>query len=626
MGEWTKGSGGDGTFPIHDPEPPRGSWLGWAAGAALYALILLFCVRGLALAPEKSLLGGGEIEGWQWRYWWMKEMIAGAFAAGPSYGLHAVLTAGSYPEFGNVLDLLVFSWPLERLLGDPLYYNAKILLILWLDCVAAWWFLGRVWGRSAGTWLGGLVFGLNPYFLFEVSNGRLRQAVAFTIPLFMLYLFRSWRSGELRATLLAGVWMGLTAAFYLYYGMFLGFFWVLFLLWHAALGRREPHAPGVPRRMLAIAVLGLLVTLPFVQSYLEKAKARDLPEVAPYGTALPSLEDLETPTDTLRPRDMMVASQKRFLVDSLPLDALWNPTLQHALPIAILALVLGGFGRRTPWLWIATFALFLALSLGPYLKVGSEAYGLPMPYKAAYRWVPWFSRLFSPLRLQVLMYLALAVLVAIRLRTVRSRAVLLAGLGAVGLLAQLEFAGTLPLPTVQLAVAPYYHLLGDLPPVGLVEVPFKTGDYLEYNQTVHRQKVLWSFAEGGIPPGYPPGHLADLGRRERVKENTFVMHLEGLNRNPGAPPPYREEDLQELRKAGYGLLLLHERGCYYLDPERGEIVYFQLLDHFRKTLGEPLLETDEPVHYGLLGRRLADTRDPAWYRMAVFALPEARKE
>lgn len=623
MGDWRIHSSGDDTFPIHDPEPPRGSALGWLAGGALYALILLFCVRGLALAPEKSLLGGGEIEGWTWRYWWMKEMVVGAFANGPAYGLHAALTAGSYPEFGNVLDLLVLSWPLERVLGDPLYYNVKILLILFLDCAAMWWFLARVWGRGAGTWLGGLLFGLNPYFLFEVSNGRLRQAVAFTIPLFMLYLFRSWRQGDRRSTLLAGLWMGLTAAFYLYYGMFLGFFTALFVVWHLASGRRQPHAPRFLARLGVVVVVGLVVTVPFVLSYLEQARRGDLPEVAPYGTALPGLQELESPTDTLRPRDMLVASQKRFLVDSLPLDALWNPALQHALPLVAVVLALGGLGRRRgAWLWVGTFALFFALSLGPYLKVGEHAFDLPMPYGAAYRYVPSFSRLFSPIRLQVMLYFALAVLVAIRLQPRRA---LVAGLTAVAFLVQLEFSGVLPLPTVQLAVAPYYHLLGELPPVGLVEVPFKTGDYLEYNQTVHRQKVLWSFAEGGVPPGYPQGQLAHLARRERVRENSFVRHLEALNREPLRPQPFQDQDLQELRRLGYRLLVLHERGCYYLDPDGGEAVYFRLLEHFRKTLGEPLVETDEPVHRGLLGRRPEDVRDPSWYRMAVFALPEARR-
>ena len=635
---WEAGPGGrvrasarDGSFPAPADPPPAPPGVAELLGLALYALVVLFALRGLAMAPEGSWIGGGEIEGWLWRYWWMKEIVAAAFAdGGLGPGLHTLLVAGSYPEFGNVLDLQVFSWPLEVLLGAPTYYTAKILLVLVLDCAAAGWFLSRVWGRGPAAWLGGLVFGLNPYFLYEVSNGRLRQAVAFTIPLFLLELYRTWREGDLGSTLRAGLFMGLTAAFYLYYGMFLGFFWVLFLAWHLLLGRRSPHARGVVVRLLAVAALGLLVTLPFVQSYLEMAARRDLPEVVPYGTAFPSLEELTTPAGSVRPRNLLWASQKRFLVDSLPLDALWNPAGRQALPLAVLLLVFVPTGRprRVPWLWLATLALFLALSFGPYLKLGEQGFqflgSVPMPYSLPFRWVPYFSRLFAPLRLEVMVYGALAVLACLRVRELagerRGPAAALAGLVALALVAQLESSGVLPLPTVRLGVAPYYYLLADQPPTGLVEVPFKTGDYLEYNQTVHGQKVLWSFAEGGVPPGFPPGRLALLARKEGWRQNSFVTFLEGLNRDPAHPGTWKEADRQALLGAGYRLLLLHERGCYYLDPERGERIYFRLLDHFRKTLGEPLLHTDEPAYRGLVGRRRGDGRDPAWYRMAVFRL------
>ena len=623
----------DGTFPEADSQPAPATWYGWVLGAGAYALLVLFTLRSVALAPAGSWIGGGEIEGWLWRYWWMKQVVAGAFAgAGPLYGIHTFLVAGSYPEFGNLLDLQVFSWPLELALGAPAHHNAKVFLLLWLDCLAFWWFLSSLWGRSAAAWLGGLVYGLNPYFLFEIANGRLRQAVAFTIPLFLLYLYRSWRQGDRRSTVLAGAWLGLTAAFYLYYGLFLGLFGCLFLAWHGLVGRRLPHAPGLLPRLLATVGVGFLVAAPFALFYLQGALGlgSENLEVAPYGTAFPALESVSAPQGTARPENLLAGSQKRFLEESLPLDALWNPSLYHALPLIplLLALVPWGGSRRAPWLWGATFLGFLVLSFGPYLSLGvhSRVYlsEVPMPYLSFYRWLPFFSRLFSPARLEVMVYAALAILVTLRVREIagwrRGAAWAAVVLATLGTMVQLELAGVVPLPTVQLGVAPYYYLLAEQPPTGLIEVPFQTGDYLEYNQTVHDQKVLWSFAERGVPPGYPPGHQAWLAREQGVEGNSFVTWLAALNRDPLRPRDFQKADLEALVRSGYRLLVLHERGCYYLDPQGGERLYFRLLAHFRKVLGEPAAYTDEPVYRGLQGRWPAEEQDPAWYRVAVFYL------
>ncbi len=628
----------DATFPPEGSVAPSRSVLLWVWGGGLYLGVVLLAVRGLALAPEGSWIGGGEIEGWLWRYWWMKQLIAGAWlGSGPLGALYVALVSGSYPEFGNLLDLQVLSWPLESVFGAPGYHNLKVGLILLSNCLACWWFLSRIWGAHVGSWLGGMLFGVNPYFVFEISNGRMRQAVAFAIPLFILFLYRSWRHGGGRPTLLAGLFLGVAAAFYFYYGVFLGLFCLLFLIWHVWSGRRQPHAPGVLVRMLGIAAIGILFSAPFGMFYLEEAFGPNVLEVAPYGTAFPALEEMTAPQGTIRPENLLAGSQRRFLRESLPLDALWNPLLPHALPLAMLVLVFvpWGVSRRVPWLWLATFLGFLVLSFGPLLSLGesSRVYlaGIPMPYLLFYRWVPLFSRLFAPGRLEVLVYLALAVLVCLRLNDLAGRrpglGLLIACLAATGMWVQMEVARILPFPTVRLGVAPYYYLLGDRPPFGLIEVPYRTGDYLEFNQTVHGQRVLGSFAQGGVPPGYPPGHQAWLAGKFEDPGNSFVAHLEALNREPTRPEPYREEDLDALVQDGYRLLILHERGCYYLDKDGGERLYFALLEHFRKQLGDPVLHTDEPVHDGLLGRQRLDDRDPAWSRMAVFRLQgqEGRK-
>ena len=118
--------------------------------------------------------------------------------------------------------------------------------------------------------------------------------------------------------------MGLTAAFYLYYGMFLGFFWVMLLVWHYVSGHRMEHAAGFARKMVAIAFIGIVVALPFALSYIEQALHGELAQLVPYGSACPSLAELTDSRAGQNALDLVPGARKRLADDSLPLDVFWN--------------------------------------------------------------------------------------------------------------------------------------------------------------------------------------------------------------------------------------------------------------------------------------------------------------
>ena len=81
---------------------------------------------------ESVLLGGGELGGWLWRHWWHFSEVDAIQQSemGALSGMEALISLGRYPETGNILDILLFSYPLRNWFGFPADHNLKILLIL----------------------------------------------------------------------------------------------------------------------------------------------------------------------------------------------------------------------------------------------------------------------------------------------------------------------------------------------------------------------------------------------------------------------------------------------------------------------------------------------------------------
>ena len=81
---------------------------------------------------DEVIVGGGELGGWLWRYWWhFTEVDALAEGdLGPLETVYTWLSLGRHPETGNILDVLLLSWPLAKFFVLPAHYNLKILTSL----------------------------------------------------------------------------------------------------------------------------------------------------------------------------------------------------------------------------------------------------------------------------------------------------------------------------------------------------------------------------------------------------------------------------------------------------------------------------------------------------------------
>lgn len=612
-------------------------------------------------------LGGGELEGWLWRYWWFKQLMSSLLAQPTKdWGLiiYTYLCAGNYPETGNVFDWQTFSLALEPVFGDPAYYNVKIILILFLNGLAGYALAKYLTGKPILSILGGAILILNPYVVYEIANGRPRQAMLFSMPLFVMYLIDNYKTLSLKSGLLAGFWLGVSAAVYLFYGMASLMFGLIFIIVMLLTDRKNFTFTFV-KYVAVMLIIFVLVSGPFAFRYVEIVlRGEKLPEVT-YSRDFPPVEFLLQKNVEVDPRDAWKMSVLRYRSDSPPVFYPFRPTYILNIPLVITLLILIPllFRRPIPWLWAASAFFFYLLSLGPYLRFGlaednyvriMSGKAVPLLYALFFKYVPFFSRLFAPIRMKGMMYVAISALVVTNLKYLlepvlkkesegapeqprkagklsvfrkiflpESSLGRLIGNSVIVLLivfamaGQMIYAGQIPLTLTEISYPEVYkEIAAKEGNIGVIEIPFRVGDVGNYYQMYHGKKVLWGWTYGSIPQGFPESGAKFLAEVDQIERNSFVVFLEELNRNPAHPPKFREGDLIKLREMGYRYIILHERICDDLDlGEPGE-AYDLFYKHLSDVLGEPVMTGQEKKKWRI--KEGEGNRDH--YRLTVFEI------
>lgn len=620
----------------------------------LYWILAVIVMFALSLIPAWKVLdklnthylGGGELEGWLWRYWWFKQMM-GSLWSQPHKDLgmiiYTYLCAGNYPETGNVFDWQTFSLVLEPIFGDPSYYNFKIIAILFCNGIAGYALTKYLTKQPWLALIGGAVLVLNPYVAYEIGNGRPRQAMLFSLPLFVMYLFDNYKTLKLKSGILAGFWLGVSAAVYLFYGMSALFFGLLFVIIQLFIDHKKFTFTFV-KYIVIIMLIFFMISGPFSFRYIEIVlKKEKLPETS-YGRDFPHLDFLLQKNVQVDPRDPLAQSLLRYHSDSVPVFYPFRIKYLLNIPliISLFAFIPLLFIRPVPWLWFLTFFFFYVLSLGPYMRYGlgddnyvriAEGRPIPLLYAAFFKYVPFFSRLFAPIRMMGMMYICISALLITNLDFIIKRVrhaikflgsinkSVFTGIIAVIFIAaitgQMLFAGQIPISISEISYPTVYdEMAKSKEKFGVVELPFRVGDYGNYYQMYHGKKVLWGWTYGSIPNGFPKSNASFLSTVDPIKDNSFVVFMEELNRQPEKPPEFNKQDLIRLEKLGYKYLILHERGCRDLDPDHGDLLYDYFIYHLTKALGEPVKTGEEKMKWQIFAEGEPDQK----FRISVFEL------
>lgn len=694
------------TAPPRAPTPPVAAPSTFRAGALEYfcvtlAYTLLACAATWPVVQELStrIIGGGELGGWLWRYWLMKLELSALAAEGLSFKefFLQMISLGRFPETGNIADLYFISWPLDQLFGHPTYYNLKCLLILILNGLAGYR-LARVFTPHRPlAFLGGVVLAFNSFVFLELYESGLRQAILWFLALSVgsleRVLAREPGTGRLRTGLWAGLMFGLTAAFYWFYGLFLGLFAVarvLLALIPLIIKKEWKALQQVMVGLIALGAVALpiawLFAYPYI--YIQTDHTGELPEVQ-WSTDFPSLEALQNAP--MRPNTLdenLISSLARVLHSSWTLDYLWNPAHPRnvGVVVGVLGLLVALIRLRREWFWAVMVIFFWLHTGGPYLQtLGSpqqrsfvkvEGQPIRLPYAYTFKYVPMMSRLFAPYRSAGMMWVLLVVLVIRNLEALRQGAArhrltqnehvptAIAYTASVLYLGQCFFdiplahaigsdnyakAGRgLPITSSILQVHPFYQLLAEEPGrVGIIELPLNIQqDLVNYYQVVHEKKIFKGWAvPGALPPSLrfrqastqpATAKLMWIVEPDTPLPNSFGKALEALNQPPHVVGDYDPSDLTYLAERGFKYVILHERGCYLLLPERGNALYIALQRRLSKHLGEgtefvELLAPEDPdfgkIPAGVLGE-WASSALPGQasnlqrFHMTVFRMPD----
>lgn len=591
----------------------------------------------MPVAMDQIVVGGGELGGWLWRYWW-HSLEADALTSADLPLLdrwNQLVALGRYPETGNILDVLFITWPLSQVLDFPAHYNAKVLVILTLDGLCAY-ALARHYTKDRLIALAAaLVAVVNPLNIQDINGSGLRQCVLWWLLLYPVFLDRAARRRRVLDIVAAGLCLGLCAAWYWFYGIFAGVFTGFYLVWH--LISREIHWRTMLRWLVPLSLIAFLTAWPFVKPYFNTTEAgmTSLPEVS-FFLPFPRYETIaEAP---LRPdtyEENVLASLHRTIRSSWAADYVFRPsTGERAWPLVVLlAGALPVLIRRKRLFWLVVFLFFYASTLGPFLKpwttteaadvlILGEKWVIRMPFTWLFRWVPGMSRLFGPYRLAALVAVASVALMAQGLQTIPNSsrlwrlarwsaciACIVVTLGQVMYRWQVDYVPEgafqpirwrAPVKVSHIVVPDFYRELDSSRLEGVIEMPLgREQDLLCYYQVIHRHKVFHSWAtQGAVPPllldrgGQQAGERIRYLAAQEPQGLPAAQVLDELSHSP-ADVPIEAIDRRELEavvKAGsYRWLVVHERGYYLVDPYNGPVLYRDAVRRLEGGLGiEPV--------------------------------------
>ena len=413
----------------------------------LYAVLAAVFTYPLVLNLDR-VNGSGDPAVMVWSMAW----ISHALTTEPAtlYGaniLHPIPNALAHTDL--LLTSAVLAAPFFLLTGNALLgFNVVMLLTYVLSGYATFLLVRRILSGRPYTvhaaLFAGALYAFCPYRLAHVT--QLNTMTTYWLPLILLFMHRYLEDGR-RPRDLASValFFFLNAASGLYYGIFAALMTALFFVLWSLINRETPKARdfvyGIPIFGLAAALLATLLW-PYLVRAAATGHAWDIANVVYYSFEPAAL--LTSPPQSL----LLGWTPETFGITAEDGKPAYELMLYPGLAASLLAAyaIVRRSASGTEVLYAALGAAFFVLSWGPLIAWDDSVVSLP--YRLFYDFVPGFGSLRVPTRMWAIVMLCVAVLAALGFRAILEglggrRAIVV--LGAVSLLATLEFAPDLPL-------------------------------------------------------------------------------------------------------------------------------------------------------------------------------------
>ena len=621
--------------------------------ALLVSIVVSVALTWPAVANlDQILLGGGELGGWLWRHWWHFEEVRALEYEEVGFlgSIEALISLGRFPETGNILDILLLSYPLRLWVGFPADHNMKIVLILIGNGLCAYT-LARSYTDSIFVAIAvSTIAIINPLVIQDINKIGLRQVLLWWLFLFPVFLAKAGRSGSYRDAFWVGVFFTLTAAFYWFYGLFAAMFGLVWLI--AWIWKDKP-----PRRILfrflttagATALFGcLLFLMPYFRVDEQSNQSEALPEVT-FFLSYPSYDTIASaPQRPSNYRENVLSSLHRGIDSAWPADFILDPR-HGVLALSTVVFVFGifpAFFIKRARMWVVVWLIFYLGTLGPFLKIGAQKdtadvfmigdYVIRMPYCWMFTYIPGMSRMFAPYRLSAMMIVASVVLSAISLNRIPTErrpylSILFGFLVVIQPFYRFDLEDEyvepemwrIPIQASGMRIPNWYRELDNKSYEGIIELPLEQQqDLLCAYQSIHHQKVYRSWATTpAIPPWIRDSGGGRFGKRMRwlakepPKNDPMELFFRDLSRQPQDVDfsNFDFEGFSFLRESGdYRWLIVHERGYFLTDPNQGDVLYRDVVRRFSEILQIDYLEIIEQESFEWPGKTSQFPVGPAW--------------
>jgi hypothetical protein len=484
----------------------------------------------------------------QWTFWWVRESITqgrNPFHTDLIFHPHGVSLA-----YHNIAWLNIAIWlPLQAVLGSSTAYSLTYIIIFALNCFAMY-LLAREWtGSPLAAFVGGLVYGLWPFTVSQ--SGHPNMIVTCWIPLTLLYLRRTLEKGSARDAVITAIFLALTGIAR----------WQLLILGSIVVGLYLLYKCLTDRACRTWRTLGLLALVGGIAAILMAPLAAP-PVAAQLTRSYP--EDAFVDEQASRQTDALayVLPNRNqyvweYVISKAGLD-LESENDQVAF-LGYTTIVLAFLGTIKQWrsarFWVLASVLYIALALGPLLRVGGQLYPqIPMPYRLVGNL--FLIRILSePQRFNIFLGLPLGMLASLGVATLLPKhrpswwkSALL--LGIVGILILGEYC-IVPYNTIPYVTPAWYAQLAQEPGrFAILDLPMGTRFY-------DKQYTFYQITHGKPLVG---GHVSRTPREAFAFLNSTPF-LEQLQRKNEMDPSLKDitHQLQPLSEADIRYIVLHKK-------------------------------------------------------------------
>ncbi|MBI5507942.1 MAG: hypothetical protein HY903_04205 [Deltaproteobacteria bacterium] len=388
--------------------------------ALLAGLAYLALTGGYAWPVVANLtthVAGTGGDAWQnlWNMWWFGTALSSGHNPYFTPLLHHPQGITLVFQTLNPFNCLL-AWPLAWVFGLVAAYNLVFLLSFVAAGLGMYW-LGRELGlRPLAAFSSGAVFTFSPYH-FAHGTGHLQLVAMEWVPVYLLLLRRLWRRPTLENGLATGLALALVTFCDLYYFVSCVIITLLALaleLPGLGLRLRERALVGgigafvvafaVTGGVLVAAVAGAFATTDVVPAHQASYWSADLQaffvpnQISAWGAAFRAYSNRWAGNE---------AENSQYVGYSV-------------LTLAVLGVRLRAKGAR-PWRFVGLAAVGVLLALGPTLRWGGRATGVPLPFGLFETIVPILKLSGAPTRWCFLAVLAVAVLAGFGLDAVLAR-------------------------------------------------------------------------------------------------------------------------------------------------------------------------------------------------------------